>query len=121
MTKHCTDCNVKLTKRTLQTVGMGVDDLCSYCYDAAATYNEHQDGLHVKKHYGKTDMCEGCGTYDPEAYWASMNVERRTSNRSAGDGQRTHMSHAACYTAKAHDKSPAGRAGCRKFRDAAQS
>lgn len=74
--------------------------------------------------------CERCGKSGAEVYWdddflgalceaciATLNAhgDLHTEDVSIPRGRQAHFSHAACYAAKAHDKSPAGRAGCRKL------
>jgi hypothetical protein len=104
--KVCSDCNVKITKRNT-CIGMGVDDLCAYCYDAAATENEHTD----TGHDGETvDGCRECGTYDPAAYYAPK-------AKNTTGAKQSHTSHKDC----AHESSPKARAACRKARAAAQA
>lgn len=102
-TTNCLDCNTKLTRSNR---GNGNDDICTRCYEYAGWENTHSDENHFPDNFQDDCMvCQGLGIEPAEL-----------AEQIAARMKMTNTSHAACYAAKAHDKTKAGRAGCRKFR-----
>lgn len=102
---NCTICDFKLTKATRSTEN---PELCDVCWDQAGLENAHMDGWHDEGN--ADDDCPACGA---PVGRAGLGIDLKPSTST---GPQKHRSHAECYANKAHDKSPAGRAGCRKFR-----
>ena len=99
-TRICTDCHRKLNSSNTSTHHQ--PDLCDDCYDLAGLEAAHQDGDHDDTPDTECLLC------DPNA--------RKDRSRKGHEGTTVAKgSHADCYAAKAHDKSKAGRAGCRKL------
>lgn len=108
---RCIDCNVQLNTRNFNyDRHNGTENpLCDFCYDRASFENEHQDGAHDADAEGP-DM-NNCTMCNP----ALLKDRSKPSNVVKAH---TRMSHAACYAAKAHDKTREGREGCRQARAA---
>jgi hypothetical protein len=80
----------------------GHEHVCLNCFEAWGMENEHYDGGHDE---GEGIDCPECGTYDPRG------KQGHTNNTGT---HRKHRSHALCD----HPRTPAGRAACRKVRNA---
>ena len=99
--RTCTDCHKQLNSSN--TRHYRADDSCDACMEIAGIYNNHQDGYHEADAEGPHPECPGCGNEIADA--SRKGHEGTTVARG---------SHADCYAAKAHDKTKAGRAACRK-------
>lgn len=100
----CSDCHVQLNSSN--TRHHRQHDLCDACYELAGLENEHQDGMHEDEAVADCLMC------DPNA----RKDRSRKARPSTIPGPM--QSHAACYAAGTHEATKAGRAACRKGRNA---
>lgn len=103
----CIDCKVQLNSSnfTLDRHNGTSNPLCDFCYDRASYENDHQDGGHEDE----PDM-HNCTMCNPAL------LKDRSRKGHEGTAPKSQGSHAACYAAKAHEATKAGRAACRKAR-----
>lgn len=103
---RCLDCHHVLTAANATIDTSPINRMCDDCYDLAGLEAAHQDGEHEDQANADCLLC------NPDA-----RADRSRPSSTTAKG----TSHDACYAQGAHDKSKAGRAGCRKFRAAGVS
>lgn len=99
---RCIDCHRVLNSANATVDTSTIDRMCDDCYDLAGLEAAHQDGDHDDAADADCLMC------NPDARADRSKPSNKITTHTRG-------SHAACYAAKAHDKTREGRAGCRKL------
>lgn len=109
---HCIECNTRLTSKNrsssqsnLSNVVSDCDDVCTKCYDYWGWENTHSDDNH-----------EGLPDLHPERVVCPVCNGDHPTKRTGHANTRAHSrtSHATCK----HERTPKGRAACRKARAA---